>query len=167
MSNTGKKFDLGKLRWGLLPFDALTGIIKVLEFGATKYGDRNWEEGMDWDRPFNATIRHLTAWYEGENDDEETGHSHLWHAGCCILFLIAYELRGVGHDNRPHGNDACPPLFSDEAIAEVDKALEELKDKTPAFKFKKGHQLIAKGVGIRKETVVDEDGNIHVIEHEV
>jgi hypothetical protein len=49
-------------------------------------------------------MRHLTAWWERENDglDEETGYSHLWHAGCCLMFLIAYEIRGVGKDDRPN-----------------------------------------------------------------
>lgn len=97
----GRKDDTGKDPWALLPWDAVRGIVKVLRFGAGKYNERNWEAGMDWDRPFSAAIRHLTAWYEGEEADSETGYSHLWHAGCCLLFLIAYELRGVGKDTRP------------------------------------------------------------------
>lgn len=103
----GRKDDTGKDPWRLFPWDAARGIIKVLAFGAGKYSERNWETGMDWSRPFDACIRHLTAWWEGEKADPETGYSHLWHAGCCILFLIAYEIRGVGKDNRPaRKNDA-------------------------------------------------------------
>jgi hypothetical protein len=56
---------------------------------------------MSWSRPFSALQRHLAAWWEGECVDPETGMSHLWHAGCCIIFLIAYELRGCGTDDRP------------------------------------------------------------------
>lgn len=67
-------------------------------------GNRNWEKGMDWSRPFSALHRHLEAWWNGENHDPETGYSHLWHAGCCILFLIAYERRGIGKDDRPEIN---------------------------------------------------------------
>lgn len=36
-----------------------------------------------------------------EDLDEETGLSHLWHAVCCIAFLIAFEQRGIGTDDRP------------------------------------------------------------------
>lgn len=98
----GRKDDGGKDPWGLLPFDAVRAIVKVLAFGAKKYSERNWEAGMDWHRPFDACLRHLTAWWEGEAADPETGYSHLWHAGCCVIFLIAYEIRGVGKDDRPN-----------------------------------------------------------------
>lgn len=96
----GRKDDQGKDPWHLMPFDALRCIVKVLMFGAGKYGSRNWEKGMAWSRPWDAAIRHLTAWNDGEHKDSETGFSHLWHAGCCVLFLIAYELRGIGEDDR-------------------------------------------------------------------
>ncbi len=102
----GKKFDTGKLPWHLLPPDAVEQIVAVLEFGAKKYGDRNWEEGMAWSRPFSALMRHMWAWWRGEDRDPETGLSHLAHAGCCILFLLAYERRNIGVDNRPGNTDA-------------------------------------------------------------
>lgn len=97
----GVKFDQGKDPWQLMPWDAVRGIVKVLAFGAGKYTERNWEAGMDWSRPFAALQRHLVAWWNREGVDPETGYSHLWHAGCCALFLIAFELRGVGRDDRP------------------------------------------------------------------
>ena len=96
-----RKDDAGKDPWGLLPWDAARAIVKILRFGAQKYGARNWERGMDWSRPYDACMRHLTAWHMREEGDAETGFSHLWHAGCCIVFLIAYEIRGVGRDDRP------------------------------------------------------------------
>lgn len=97
----GRKDDAGKTPFHLFPTDAMRAICFVLGFGARKYAPRNWEKGMDWSRVFAATIRHLTAWWEGEKYDQETGFSHLWHAGCCVIFLIAYEMRGVGTDDRP------------------------------------------------------------------
>lgn len=97
----GVKFDEGKLPYHLLPPELLEGVSEVLQFGAHKYTARNWELGMDWSRPFAALMRHMWAWWRGENTDPETGFSHLWHAGCCIAFLIAFEQRGVGTDDRP------------------------------------------------------------------
>jgi len=101
----GVKYDAGKAPYHLVPWDAVSAIAAVLGVGAQKYGARNWERGMDWSRPFAACIRHLEAWWQGENVDQETGLSHLWHAGCCIVFLIAYERRGSGRDDRPSEND--------------------------------------------------------------
>lgn len=95
------KKDHGKDPWHLLPYDALRGIVKVLAFGATKYRERGWEEGMAYSRCYSAAIRHLTSWWNKEGVDNDTGYSHLWHAGCCVLFLIAYEIRGAGTDDRP------------------------------------------------------------------
>jgi hypothetical protein len=97
----GRKNDTGKDQWHLFPWDAARAIVQVLGFGASKYDPRNWEKGMAWSRPYAALMRHMTAWWEGDRYDAETGFSHLAHAGCCIIFLIAYELRGRGHDDRP------------------------------------------------------------------
>lgn len=104
-SNEGRKDDgVGdtgerKLPWALLPFDALEEVVKALQHGATKYGDRNWERGMNWSRLLSATFRHLVAFTKGETKDPETGLHHLAQAICNLLFLLAYVKRGVGKDD--------------------------------------------------------------------
>lgn len=97
----GRKDDQGKPRMDLLPPELMVAVAHVLTFGAAKYSERNWEKGMAWGRPYAALWRHMLAWWEGEECDPETGMSHLWHAGCCIAFLIAFEQRGIGTDDRP------------------------------------------------------------------
>lgn len=97
----GVKHDGEKPRFDLVPPELLFGVSDILTFGAAKYGDRNWEKGMKWSRVFAALMRHMWAWWGGERLDPETGKSHLWHAGCCIAFLIAYEQRSIGQDDRP------------------------------------------------------------------
>jgi hypothetical protein len=98
----GKKFDTNKPRWELLPYDAVRGVVDVLTDGAKKYSDRNWELGIAYGRVFGALQRHLTAWWQGENNDPESGRSHLDHAACELMFLSAYEKRGmIGFDDRP------------------------------------------------------------------
>lgn len=100
MTDTGKKFDGGKVRMDLLPWDALWEVARVLTFGAEKYDAHNWRGGMKWSRLVGAAIRHLTAWAMGQGKDPETGLSHLSHAACCVLFLLAYEQTGSGTDDR-------------------------------------------------------------------
>lgn len=107
----GTKFDGGKVRIELFPAEALFAISSILTFGAEKYDDRNWEKGMKWSRVFGAAMRHAWAWWAGKGPttksflfgdlDDETGKSHLWHLGCCVVFLITYEERGIGEDDRP------------------------------------------------------------------
>lgn len=97
----GRKDDAGKIRLDLLPLDALTAVGDVLTDGATRYGDRNWEAGMAWHRLFGALLRHTWAWWQGEGKDPDSRRSHLAHAACCVLFLLAYEIRGAGTDDRP------------------------------------------------------------------
>jgi hypothetical protein len=97
----GQKFDSDKLRYDLLPPELLEEVARVLAFGAEKYSARNWELGMQWSRPFGAMMRHMWAWWGGEDKDPETGYSHLAHAACCIAFLVAYERRNAGEDDRP------------------------------------------------------------------
>lgn len=100
-SKHGIKHDQDKVRMDLVPWDAVVEIAKILTFGARKYADRNWEKGFNWSRVYGALMRHLTLWFQGQDTDNETGRSHLSHAGCCIFFLLAFVLRGVGVDDRP------------------------------------------------------------------
>lgn len=100
MSNEAKKFDGGKLKYELIPIEALREIVKVYTFGANKYGDRNWEQGMDWGRMYGAAQRHLNE-YAGRNDvDSESGLYHLAHAATCIMMLLQYQIKDIGNDNR-------------------------------------------------------------------
>jgi hypothetical protein len=85
----GQKFDEEKPRWELLPYKEVGEIVSVLTSGAKKYQDNNWKYVTPMkERYFGAMMRHLTAWFNGEKKDFETGISHLAHAGCCLLFLM-------------------------------------------------------------------------------
>lgn len=99
-STEGRKDDAEKPRYDLIPPEILHGLAVVLTYGAVKYSERNWERGMRWGRPFGALMRHMWAWWRGEDKDPETGYSHLWHAACCVAFLISYEARKLGEDDR-------------------------------------------------------------------
>jgi len=99
------KHDQGKLPWDLLPPELMEETARVLYFGAVtkNYGARNWEKGMRWGRCYAALMRHMWAWWRRQNGglDKESGFSHLAHAACCLAFLIAYEQRRIGEDDRP------------------------------------------------------------------
>jgi len=94
------KDDNAKTRYDLLPPEFLEETARVLTFGAQKYSAHNWAQGASWSRYFSAMMRHMWAWWRGEDNDPETGFSHLAHAACCLSFLIAYQRRGLGEDDR-------------------------------------------------------------------
>ena len=90
----GRKFDGGKLEYGLLPPLALEETVKVLTFGAQKYERDNWQRVPDSKRRyFDAAQRHLWAWKSGEQIDQETGINHLAHAMCCLMFLYEHDVK--------------------------------------------------------------------------
>lgn len=95
-----KKDDEGKLRYDLIPHESLEQLVKVYNFGATKYGDKNWEEGTNWMRIFAAIQRHLWAWRAGEDVDPESNINHLAHAAWGCFALLAYTFRKKGNDDR-------------------------------------------------------------------
>lgn len=96
----GKKNDQGKPMMSLLTPEFLEETAKVLTFGQKKYGAYNWAGGLKWSRVFSAVMRHLWAWWGGENTDPETGFTHLAHAACGLLFLMHYEKFKRGEDDR-------------------------------------------------------------------
>lgn len=100
-STGGVKFDADKPRTDLLDPRPLLRTAAVLAVGARKYAARNWEKGMAWSRVYAALMRHMLAWWGGQDKDPETGLSHLDHAACCLHFLQTYEETHREHDDRP------------------------------------------------------------------
>jgi hypothetical protein len=70
--------------------------------GAIKYEFYNYKKGggLDWDRPYSALLRHVTAWWDGEDYDDESKLHHLKHAGACIAMLIDLVESKIGKDTR-------------------------------------------------------------------
>lgn len=99
---SGVKYDDGKPRYDLLPADALHEVVRVLTFGAQKYVPHNWENGIQYGRVFGAIMRHMWAYWRGEDLDPETNIHHVAHAVTNGLFLLAFVLRGMSDfDDRP------------------------------------------------------------------
>lgn len=95
VASVGLKYDEGKLRYDLLPPDAVKAIVRVLTYGSVKYAPRNWENGIYQSRLMAASRRHEAAWEMGEDFDPETGIHHLAHKACCDIMMLAQELRGM------------------------------------------------------------------------
>lgn len=117
VSSTGGEKGVKAQRHDLIPRQALDLISEVYAFGAEKYADHNWRKKYEWGKSYAALQRHLTAWWDGEDVDPESGLSHLGHAGFHIFALLTWVAEdGGGVEN----------LFDDRwRTAFARKALEE------------------------------------------
>lgn len=82
----GMKFDAAKNQLELISPTWLEGVGAVLTKGATKYHAENWRQGIELKRLAGGMLRHLNAWRKGEDNDPETGLSHLYHLSCGAMF---------------------------------------------------------------------------------
>lgn len=87
------KYDQGKPRMDLLDPYAVEQLSHVLTFGAQKYAEHNWRNGLSKTRLIAAALRHIFAYLGGQDTDDETGLSHMAHAMCCCMFIIGLEHR--------------------------------------------------------------------------
>jgi len=98
---SGKKNDQKKLRLDLIPDTTITALGRVLTFGAEKYSDRNWEQGLNWSRVIGALKRHLLAIDQREDIDPESGLLHSEHLLANAAFLNHYYHTFPEGDDRP------------------------------------------------------------------
>lgn len=87
------KHDSEKVRMDLLDPAAIEKLAQVLTFGAKKYEAQNWRRGISKSRLLGAALRHLFSYMRGEDNDPESGLSHVAHAMCCCMFLLGLERR--------------------------------------------------------------------------
>ena len=97
---SGKRFNSGKVRIDLIPANAELQVAKVFTNGADKYGDNNWEKGMDWTNVIQSMARHFNAIRRGEDYDKESGLLHSAHVAANALMLTEYYYTHPEYDNR-------------------------------------------------------------------
>jgi hypothetical protein len=70
--NTGAQRDVvdGKGRYDLISPIMIERLAKLLQRGAEKYNDRNWEKGMPLSVYMDSGMRHLFKFLEGHRDED-------------------------------------------------------------------------------------------------
>jgi hypothetical protein len=84
-----------------LPSPALLPIMKAFADGARKYGMYNWrEKGVSASVYYDAAMRHLMSWWDGEDNADDSKVHHLGHAAACMMILMDAEFHRQLNDNR-------------------------------------------------------------------
>lgn len=81
------KRDGDKLMLELIPPSTYISLGQVLTYGAKKYKPEGWRQ-VEPTRYVGALLRHLVAYMNGEEYDEESGLRHIDHVLCNAAFLV-------------------------------------------------------------------------------
>lgn len=102
LTNPKDKIGIKKVQLNLIPPAALIYEALAMEDGAQKYGSYNWrEKKVRASIYYAAFLRHVFAWFDGEELAEDSKKPHLGHARACMGILIdAYETGNL-IDDRP------------------------------------------------------------------
>jgi hypothetical protein len=111
---TGAKRDTaeGKGRYDLVSPIAIKRLAIVLEKGAKKYAERNWEKGMPLGRYIDSAKRHLDQFLEGHRDEDHLGQA-MFNIMACIHTeeLIKRGILPQELNNLPNMVDAPAPVI--------------------------------------------------------
>ncbi|MGD9713101.1 MAG: dATP/dGTP diphosphohydrolase domain-containing protein [Thermomicrobiales bacterium] len=123
LENPKDRIGVTKPPLHLIPPAAEIAEAVVMGLGAAKYGAYNWRSAK-----VKATIyvaaakRHLTQWLDGQDDDPESGVSHLAHARACLGIQLDAEATGKLIDDRPPAGAAAELIerFTSERVPSIE-----------------------------------------------
>lgn len=85
-----------KPRIGLLPPEIIWRMARVMEAGAKKYGEADYENLPNGSEHIEKALRHIYRHLRGRPIDAETGEPHLVHAACDLVIAAFLELKNGG-----------------------------------------------------------------------
>lgn len=95
------KKDDNKYDPTMLTIEMVELVSRVRQFGAKKYARNNFKiTGFKYTRSLAAALRHIFAYLAGEDNDPESGLSHLGHAICSLEHCIYDSVHHKENDDR-------------------------------------------------------------------
>lgn len=101
-SNPKDSVGIKKAPLSAVPGPVLFEVGLALLEGARKYGRHNWRSiGVSESVYFDAAMRHLWAYWEGEDVDCDSGLFHITKAIAGLMVLRDCQIQGLTVDDRP------------------------------------------------------------------
>ncbi len=107
--DTNPKISVGvaKVPLSTVPAQVMAEVGLAMLEGALKYGRHNYRvAGVRASVYIDAAMRHILAWWEGQDVDPDSGLSHITKAIASLSVLRDAQINGVCSDDRP----PSPPL---------------------------------------------------------
>lgn len=129
MEKKAIKFDNEKPNMTHIPKDAMFAMGKAFTYGAKKYADDNYREGMEVRRSLAAALRHIYQALDDGDIDPESGCEHLGSAMASIAMAL-YTIH-----NKPEFDDRYfkkkekeQKTYTEDELNEIARETLKLKD---------------------------------------
>jgi hypothetical protein len=121
-SNPKDRIGSRKAAMSYVPPRVLAEVGVGMMEGGLKYQPYNWRSaGIRTSVYYDATLRHLMAWMEGEDTDPDSGLSHITKAICSLIVLRDGLIQGNVTDDRPPRSEPFYAELNAKAAALVDR----------------------------------------------
>lgn len=125
-TNPKDAMGIKKVPMSVVPATVMAEVAVGMMEGALKYGRHNYRAiGVRGSVYYDATMRHLMAWWEGEDVDPDSQLSHITKAITSLTVLRDAMIRENWVDDRP-------PVSPDEWLKPLNERAEALIKKYPS-----------------------------------
>lgn len=121
-TNPKDAIGIRKVPFSTIPATVLAELGVAMLEGAAKYGRYNFRgAGVRASVYYDATLRHMVGWWEGEDIDPDSALSHITKAIASLTVLRDSMIRGNWVDDRPPRSAPFLPALNAAAGAMLDK----------------------------------------------
>lgn len=121
-SNPKDSIGIRKAPMSTIPANVLAEMGVAMLEGSAKYGRHNYREvGVRASVYYDAVLRHLFAWWEGEDIDPDSGISHVTKAMTALVVLRDSMIRENWSDDRPPASPDFYKVLNEKAGTILDK----------------------------------------------